>query len=596
MKIKLSDYVVDFLVKKNINTCFSVTGGGAMHLNHSFALNPKTKIVYNHHEQACTVAAESYFRLNNQIAIANVTSGPGGTNAITGVYGAYVDSIPMIVISGQVKLETTVYRSKQKLRQLGDQEINIIPLVSSITKYSTMITNPLRIKFALEKALHEASNGRPGPVWIDIPLDIQSKIIDTSLLKSYTPKSAVENTNIESKILRIYREINKSQRPVILAGNGIRLSDSFKEFNKLVSKLRIPVTTAFNGHDVISETSKLYIGRPGTVGDRAGNFTVQNSDLLIVLGSRLNIRQISYNYKSFARFSKIIYVDIDKTELCKETVQPFMKVECDLKFFINKMLSSITLLKKDFDSWIKWCRVRKNKYPVVLDEYSKSTKINPYYFVKVFSKLLKRNSIVVTGNGTAVVTAFQAFEIKNNLRLWSNSGCAAMGYDLPAAIGASVANSNKEVFCITGDGSIMMNIQELQTIAGYNLPIKVILLNNLGYSSIFQTQKNFFKGMEFGAGPNSGVSFPSFKDLCKGFKIKYQKCSNTKQLSNSLKKLIRSESSYFLELIIDQNQVFAPKLGAKQHPDGSITSPPLEDMSPFLSDDELSQNMLNKDK
>ena len=596
MKIKLSDYVVDFLVKKNINTCFSVTGGGAMHLNHSFASNPKTKMIYNHHEQACTIAAESYFRLNNKIAIANVTSGPGGTNAITGVYGAYVDSIPMIVISGQVKLETTVYRSKQKLRQLGDQEINIIPLVSSITKYSTMITNPLKIKFALEKALYEANNGRPGPVWIDIPLDIQSKIIDTSSLKSYAPKPAIKNTNIYSKILSIYKEINNSQRPVILAGNGIRISNSFNEFNKLISKLRIPVTTAFNGHDVISETSKLYIGRPGTVGDRAGNFTVQNSDLLIVLGSRLNIRQISYNYKSFARFSKIIYVDIDKAELCKETIKPFMKVECDLKLFINKMLSSINLLKKDFKPWIKWCRARKNKYPVVLGEYSKSKKINPNYFVKVFSKLLKRNSIVVTGNGTAVVTAFQALEIRNNLRLWSNSGCAAMGYDLPAAIGASIANSNKDVFCITGDGSIMMNIQELQTITGYNLPIKIILLNNLGYSSIYQTQKNFFNNMEFGAGPNSGVTFPSFQNLCKGFNIKYSKCTETKNLSNSLDRVIKSKSSYFLELMIDPKQIFAPKLSAKQHPDGTITSPSLEDMSPFLPEEELNANMLVTDE
>ena len=496
-----------------------MTGGGAMHLNHSFASNPKTNIIYNHHEQACTIAAESYFRLNNKIAIANVTSGPGGTNAITGVYGAYVDSIPMIVISGQVKLETTVYSSKQKLRQLGDQEINIIPLVSSITKYSTMITNPLEIKFALEKALFEATSGRPGPVWIDIPLDIQSKIIDTSSLKCYVPKLAIKKTNIQSKIASIYKEINKSQRPVILAGNGIRLSNSFIEFNKLVSKLRIPVTTAFNGHDVISETNKLYIGRPGTVGDRAGNFTVQNSDLLIVLGSRLNIRQISYNYKSFARFSKIIYVDIDRTELCKETIKPFMKVECDLKIFVNKMLSNINLLKKDFNSWIKWCRARKNKYPVVLEEYSKSKKINPYYFVKVFSKLLNRRSIVVTGNGTAVVTAFQALEIRNNLRLWSNSGCAAMGYDLPAAIGASIANSNKEVFCITGDGSIMMNIQELQTITGYKLPIKVILLNNLGYSSIFQTQKISLKVWNLVLDPKAVLAFHHLKNCVKDLKL-----------------------------------------------------------------------------
>ena len=596
MKVKLSDYVVDFLVKNKVCTCFSVTGGGAMHLNHSFAANKKMNVVYNHHEQSCTMAAESYYRLNNRISAANVTSGPGGTNAITGVYGAYVDSIPMIIISGQVKLETTVYSSKQNLRQLGDQEIDIIPLISSVTKYSTMVTSPSKIRYVLEKALFEATNNRCGPVWIDIPLDIQSSIIETSNLRGYKQRTIPTSSNINPKIKNIYSEINKSKRPVILAGNGIRLSDSHSVFKKLVSKLKIPITTAFNGHDVIEESNQFYIGRPGTVGDRAGNFAVQNSDLLIVLGSRLNIRQVSYNYKSFARFAKLIYVDIDKNELNKETLNPYMKVQCDLKIFIDKMLTKTSLLKKNFKPWVIWCKERKDKYPVVLKKYSQSNIINPYYFIKLLSKKIKSNSIIVTGNGTAIVTAFQAFEIKKGLRLWSNSGCAAMGYDLPAAIGACIANSNREIYCITGDGSIMMNIQELQTITGYNLPIKIILLNNLGYSSIFQTQKNFFNNMEFGAGPNSGVTFPSFQILCKGFDIKYSKCSKTKNLSNSLDRVIKSKSSYFLELMVDPKQIFAPKLSAKQHSDGTITSPPLEDMSPFLPEDELNANMLVKDE
>jgi acetolactate synthase-1/2/3 large subunit len=593
--IKLSDYVAQKIVDYEIQHVFMVTGGGAMHLNHSFGSHKKLNCIFNHHEQACAIGAEAYARLSNRLAVVNVTSGPGGTNAITGVYGAYVDSIPMLILSGQVKWETTVRSTGLPLRQYGDQELDIEELVRPITKYCFMVTDPESIRYHLEKALYLATSGRPGPVWLDIPLNVQASKIDPEKLKGFDTKEIKEpwkKTDLAKSAKIILEKIYQAKRPVIFAGGGVRLSGQHKNFIKLVEKLGIPIVTGWNAHDVIWNSHPQYAGRPGTIGDRAGNFTVQNSDLLLILGSRLNIRQVSYNWKSFARAAYKIWVDIDPLELQKPNVKPDMPVLASLADLIPALLNgSYEGASSQHKEWLAWCKERQKRFPIVLPEYWNNDRVNPYCFMDVLFKQLKEGQIIVTGNGSACVVSFQAADLKKEQRLWTNSGCATMGYDLPASIGAHKA-SGKSIICLAGDGSIMMNLQELQTIAGENLPIKIFLLNNNGYVSIFQTHRNFFNGVEVGGGPESGVTFPNFERLSLGFSIPYLKCENHQSLEKNISKTLKTQGPIICEIIIDENQIFSPKLGAKQHSDGRITSPPLEDLSPFLSKDILKENMI----
>ena len=593
--MKLSDYVAQKLVEFGIRHVFMVTGGGAMHLNHSFGTHKKLECIFNHHEQACAIGAEAYTRLSNHLAVVNVTSGPGGTNAITGVYGAYVDSIAMLVISGQVKWETTVRSTGLALRQYGDQELDIEELVRPITKYCYMVTEPDSIRYHLEKALYLATSGRPGPVWLDIPLNVQASKIDPEKLKGFDPREIEEpwkKTDLKKSAQSIFEKINRAKRPVVFAGSGIRISDQHKEFIELIDTLGIPVVTGWNAHDVIWNAHPLYAGRPGSIGDRAGNFVVQNADLLLILGSRLNVRQVSYNWQSFAREAYKIWVDIDPLELQKPNVKPDMPILASLADLIPALLKETYQgTTKEHKTWLQWCKERQKKYPVVLPEYWNNERVNPYCFMDVLFKQLNPGQIVVTGNGSACVVGFQAANLKKEQRLWTNSGCATMGYDLPASIGAYKA-SGKSVVCIAGDGSIMMNLQELQTIAGENLPIKIFILNNSGYISIFQTHRNFFNGVEVGGGPKSGVSFPNFERLSFGFDIPYFKCEKHDSLEDNIHKTLVQKGPVICEIMIDENQIFSPKLAAKQHPDGKITSPPLEDLSPFLSREELKENMI----
>jgi acetolactate synthase-1/2/3 large subunit len=589
--MKLSDFIAKRIFELNINHVFMVTGGGAMHLNHSFGSHPEIETTFNHHEQACAIAAESYYRVNNKLAVCNVTSGPGGTNAITGVHGAFVDSIGMLIISGQVKYETTVKSTKLPLRQYGDQELDIIELVKPITKYAAMVNKAEKIKYELEKAIYFATHGRPGPSWIDIPLDIQSVDINPDKLIGFFPNMININNNLSNDVNFIYKKINEAKRPVIYAGNGINLSGQKKNFKKLVNKLKIPVVTGFSAHDLIETDNNYFVGRPGTIGDRSGNFAVQNSDLLIVLGSRLNIRQVSYNWKSFARKSYIIWIDVDPIELEKPSVKPNYPVVADLKDFIPKILKS-TYIVTGKEEWVKWCKDRYFKYPIVIEDYWNNKSINPYCFFSRFWKYLPENKIVVTGNATACIISFQTAQIKSGQRLWSNSGSAMMGYDLPAAIGAYKASNASQIICITGDGSVMMNLQELQTISSNKMNIKIFLINNSGYASIAQTQKNFFDGKEIGSGPKSGVKFPSFKKISHAFEINYLSCKNHKELDDKILKTLEGNKPTLCEIFTDKNIAFAPKLSSKKHSDGTITSPFLEDMSPFLSEEELKSNML----
>jgi acetolactate synthase-1/2/3 large subunit len=594
--MKLSDYIAQKVVEYGIKHVFMVTGGGAMHLNHSLGTHKDLECIFNHHEQACAMGAEAYYRLSNRLALVNVTSGPGGTNTITGVYGAFVDSIGILVISGQVKFETTVRSTGLPLRQYGDQELDIEELVRPVTKYCVMVTEPGLIRYHLEKALYLATSGRPGPVWLDIPLNVQAAQIDPDTLIGFDPAELTEpwkSTDLVGASKAILEKISNAKRPVILAGGGVRLSGEHEAFIQLVDKLGIPVVTGWNAHDAIWNAHPNYIGRPGTIGDRAGNFAVQNADLLLILGSRLNIRQVSYNWKTFAREAYKIWIDIDENELKKPTVLADMPVLASLSDLLPVLLDQAYLgVTKEHQEWLTWNKKRQQSYPVVLPEYWHNDRVNPYCFMQALFQQLPEGQNIVAANGSACVISFQAAELKPKQRLWTNSGCASMGYDLPAAIGACIASGKEPTVCLAGDGSIMMNLQELQTMVGLQLPIKLFILNNSGYVSIFQTQRNFFNGDEVGAGPKSGVSLPNFERLSAGFDIPFVKCSNHQEMAHKIAEVMAITGPVICEVIIDEEQSFQPKLSSKQLADGRIVSPALEDLSPFLSREELNENMI----
>jgi len=596
-KVKLSQWLAEWLADHGIEQIFMLTGGGAMHLNHSLGTHPRLRTMFTHHEQALSMAAEAYYRLTNRLAVVNVTSGPGGTNAITGVYGAYVDSIGMLVISGQVKYETTVRSTGLPLRQYGDQELDIEQLIRPITKYAVMVTDPKTIRYHAEKAIHLARSGRPGPVWLDIPLDVQAAMIDPDDLPGFDPAELDEpwrRTDLPAAAEAILDKLRRAKRPVVFAGGGVRLSGAHADFLTLIERLGVPVVTGWNAHDALWNDHPLYCGRPGTVGDRGGNMVTQSADVLLILGSRLNIRQVSYNWRSFAREACKIWVDIDPLELAKPNVKPDMPVVADLAALIPALLAAPYEGPGEVHrEWLDWSRERVRRFPAVLPDYrSHGPNIHPYVGMDALFERLGEDDIVVTGNGSACVVSFQAAHIKRGQRLWTNSGCATMGYDLPAAIGVCAATQGRQrVIAIAGDGSIMMNLQELQTIAGYGLPVKIFLINNSGYVSIFQTHRNFFNGVEVGGGPKSNVTFPDFGKVAAAFGFTYLRAETHNDLPAAIDTALATDGPVLCELIVDEHVTFAPKLGAKAHPDGRITSPALEDLSPFLPREVLRENM-----
>lgn len=595
MKIRLADYVAGFLVKNGIERVFTVTGGGAMHLNDALGHCEGLKCMYNHHEQACAIAAESYARVAGKIAAVCVTTGPGGTNAVTGVMGGWLDSIPMLVISGQVRYDFTVRNSGLPLRQLGDQEFDITKTVSDMTKYCEMVTDKNKIRYCLEKALFFALNGRPGPCWLDIPLNIQSAYIETDELVPYVPS---ENPEVRPNIVKdcvidqVCAKLVSAKRPVIYAGSAIKMSGAYEAFLQLVDKLNVPVVLAYNSFDCLPFSHPLYAGRAGINGDRAGNFAVQNSDFLLSLGCRLSVRQVGYDYKNWARAAYTVVVDIDKAELSKPTLHIDLPVCADVFEFIGKMLKKPNLSLKN-DGWLDKCRDWVKKYPVVTQkQIDWEDKVNPYYFMKTLSECLPEGQVSVFGNGTACVTSSQTFLVKRAQRIVKNSGCAAMGYDLPAAIGAAVA-CGRDTVCVTGEGSLQMNIQELQTVVQNKLPVKLFIINNGGYHSIRQTQGNFFGPPLVGIGPESGdLSFPQLERLAWAYGIPYTSCHENQRVESTVKEFIATAGYGICEVFVSQNQRFEPKSASKKLADGRMVSAPLEDMYPFMARDEFLSNMM----
>ena len=605
MKQRLADYVADFLVAHGVTDCFSVVGGGAMHLNDALGHKEGLKVTYNHHEQACAMAAEAYARLDNRIAAVCVTTGPGGTNALTGVVGGWLDSIPMFIISGQVRYDTTAryaaqFTGEHLLRAMGDQEYDIVRSVAPMTKYAVMIEDPTQIRYALEKAWHLATTGRPGPVWVDIPVNFQGSFIETDLLEGYDP--ALDDALLppavsEETVRTILSKIKEAKRPVFHAGYGIRLSGAYETFRRVAKKLNIPIVTYWNAVDLIENEHPLYCGRAGNMGDRPGNWAIQNADLILAVGTRISIRQVGYNWKTWARAAEVIMVDIDQAELKKPTLHVEMPVWADAKDFLgcmDRLIGEDVPVSRALD-WLKTCQNWKEAYPVVQprqwEENGKTA--NVYAFVQYLSSRLPQNSLTAVSNGACCVVGNQAYVIQKGSRMANNSAIASMGYGLPAAIGTCIGGGRRTTICLEGDGSIMMNLQELQTILTNKLPIKIFLINNNGYHSIRITQTNLFKEhCKVGIGPESGdLSFPEFEKLAKAFGYPYYSASSNAQMKEVVDQVLSTDGPVFCEIFTDTTQVWEPKSSTKRLADGTLVSPPLEDLAPFLPREELEKNM-----
>ena len=602
MKQRLADYVADFLVAHGVTDVFSVVGGGAMHLNDALGHNDGLKVTYNHHEQACAIAAEAYARLENRIAAVCVTTGPGGTNALTGVVGGWLDSIPMFVISGQVRYDTTARYAQrftgEPLRAMGDQEYDIVKSVEPMTKYAVMIEEPGHIRYALEKGWHLATTGRPGPVWIDIPVNYQGCFIETDELQGYDPTeddAKLPPPVDDATIQLVLEKIRRAKRPVFHAGYGIRLSKGYDAFRRVLEKLNIPIVTYWNAVDLIEDEHPLYCGRAGNMGDRPGNWAIQNADLILAVGTRISIRQVGYNWKTWARAAEVIMVDIDRAELKKPTLHVEMPVWADAKDFLTKLDAAAEPQVFKSRAWIEKCQHWKHDYPAVLprqwEENGKTA--NVYAFVRYLSSRLPENSLTAVSNGACCVVGNQAYVIQKGSRMANNSAIASMGYGLPAAIGTCIGGGRRETICLEGDGSIMMNLQELQTILTNNLPIKIFLINNSGYHSIRITQTNLFgHHTRVGIGPESGdLSFPVFEKIAKAFGYRYYSAASNAEMMRVVNEVLGLEGPVFCEIFTDTQQVWEPKSSTKRLPDGTLVSPPLEDLAPFLPREELEKIM-----
>lgn len=590
--MRVCDYIAKFLVNQGVKDVFMVSGGGLMFLTDGLACNKDIKVTCCHHEQAVAMAVCAYAKYKG-FGCGYVTTGCGGTNAMTGLLNAWQDNTPCIFISGQCKRKETLQNVGVKTRQIGVQEADIVTLVSSITKYSVMINDPNDIKYHLEKAIYLAKSGRPGPVWIDVPMDVQSAEINEDGLRGFSPaelyKEKEEATVNEIKSLKA--DILKAQRPIIIAGQGIRLSGAIELFDKFVHRYNIPFVTSRMGLDVLPTEDDLYIGRIGNKGTRAGNFAVQNADLVLVLGSRLSVSSTGQQYEFFARNAKVIVVDIDKYEHTKNTVHIEQVINADVSDVLRKLELPDDI---DYKEWAAKCKHWKDKWPVCQKEYyDDPTGINMYVFVEELSKALKEDSVVIGDAGSAVYVPPQGLRTTSKHQRYITSGAQAeMGFSLPAAVGVCVARENKEVLAITGDGSLQMNIQELQTLKHYKLPVKLFVWNNDGYLSIRATQRKFFKGRYIGTDETSGVSFPDLAKLVPAYDLRYVKISNAKELPEKLKEVMEYDETVVCEVMTIRDQAVIPTISSKKAEDGRLVSMPPEDMYPFLDREELAEEMI----
>ena len=597
MRIKISDWIAQYLVEQGVKYNFTVPGGGAMHMNVSFGHQEGLKNIFVHHEQTAAMAAESYYRTTHELPLVCCTTGPGGTNTLTGVLGAWLDSIPMLVISGQVRYATTARAAGIPVRAMGDQEYDITPAVSHMTKYAEMIIEPKSVKYHIQKAMYLATHGRPGPVWLDVPLDVQGGYIDDSEFYDFDPaelKDEIVPKVTESQISEVINKIKVAKRPVLYLGSAIHTIDELKFTRELVHKLNIPVVIAYDAPDLMPTDDDLYVGIGGLLGSRPGNWAAQNADLILSIGCRLSCRQVGYNVHSWAREAFVIMVDIDKYELIKPSIHVEMPIHADAKDFIHRLDEALETPLINHQDWVDKCNQWKKDYPVVTEKhYQNKGLANAYCFLNEVSRQAPDNQVIVLGNGT-VEACLHALYIKDNTRVICNSGAASMGYDLPAAIGACFAQNKKDTICLTGDGSIQMNLQELQTIVFHKLPIKLFVVNNQGYHSMRQTEGNLFpEYSKIGIGPESGdLSFPNMSKIVEAYGIPYMSASTNDEVKDIIGKVFSTDGYVMCEIFVDINQKFEPKSATKKLEDGTLVSPPLEDLAPFLPREELEKIMI----
>ena len=597
--MKLSDYVFKFIAEQGVKHVFYLPGGGAMHLVDSLGKCNDFEKICCLHEQAVAVAAQSYAMHTNNLGVGLVTTGPGGTNAITGVCAAWIDSVPCLFISGQVK-RSDMMKGK-KIRQLGIQEADIVTLVNSITKYAVTIMQPELIRYHLEKALYMAKNGRPGPVWLDIPLDVQGSIIDEASLKGFTlaeiKEKKADMSSIKNAVKKIVRLLNNAERPVIIAGDGIKIAKAKELFLDIIKKLDIHVIPTWKAMDIIYEEHELYAGRGGILGERSANLAVQNSDLLLCIGSRMDFTQTGFDTKSFARAAKKIVIDIDKNEIKKLDFHIDLKIVADAKIVLEEIAAQLNNIKiKDRSFWKEKIKGWRKKYPIVAEEYlNKTGLVNPYALVDVLSRVATSEDIInPCCAGTATEYNFQAFKIKENQKFITNHGLGPMGFELPSSIGACLANNRKRTICVTGDGGFQLNIQELETLHRLNLPLKIFIMNNNGYSSIRTMQETHFNGNYVGNDPSSGLTLPDIISVAAAYKIKAIRINDASELELKIKEALDFSGPVICDVMVIPGFKVSPKVTSQRKEDGTMVSKPLEDQWPFLERKEFLSNMLIK--
>ena len=594
--MRLADYVIEFFEAQGVEHVFTVSGGGSIFLCDALAQAKKMKYVACHHEQAASMATEAYARVRNGLGVTLVTTGPGGTNAVTGVAGSWLDHVPHITISGQVFLGQTISRHPGT-RTIGIQEINIVDIVKTITKYAVMVEDAQEIRYHLEKAVYLATHGRPGPTWIDIPGNIQNSKINPATLRGFDPAEYVVKTDSDlvEKVSEVVRLLKSARRPLVHVGQGVRIARAETEFFQIVERYQIPFVTARNMNDCVDSSHELYVGRPGTFAQRGANFAVQTSDVYLAIGTRLGLAQTGYNGKDYARNAKIVMVDIDQAELDKDILNLHLKVQTDAKLFLQELSRQLSLTKIATQQWSDWqgqCQKWKKKYPVVLPEYrNQAGSVNSYHFIDLLSEALTPEDVVVTDMGFAFQNTHQAFRIKKGQRVFTNGGLASMGWGLPAAVGACFGNGKKRTICLGGEGGLLMTIQELATIMHHKLPVKVFVFNNGGYLTIKQTQELGFEGRLMGSTADSGISFPDFMKLAEAHGFKGVRLNSHEGLKKRIEEVISTDGPVLCELMMDHNQLQAPKAINRRNPDGTMKPTLLEDSFPFLDPKEVEKNL-----
>jgi len=589
--VLLSDYVIDFLANIGVRDIFLVSGGGIMYLLDSVGRSARIRYYCNYHEQACVAAAEGYARLQNKIGVCLVTTGPGGANAVSAIPGAFVDSVPLMVICGQVKRE--LIADYQRIRQVGPQEGNIVGMAKPVTKYAVSVQDPQSIRYELEYAYHQAVSGRPGPVLIEIPVDVQGAMIDPQTLHGYDPSPTEPwRESLSANVDRVIETIRGSKRPVLVCGNGIHRAGAQQQLRALLEVLPIPVVLPLTAKDILEEDHPCNAGIFGTAGQRRANFVVQGSDCLLALGAGLNVQKIGFNVSGFAPRAKKIIVDVDDAQLNYQVVRPDVPVQADLSAFLPLLTERLS--KAPYVTpyqWLNTCQYFASRYPVVVEDYfADPLHVNSYVFMDHLADALTADDILVTGNALDTTSYFQTFRVKKGQRTM-NSGWGAMGWCLPMTVGACIASGKRRTICATGDGSFQFNSQELLTMAHYNLPVKIFVLNNQGYSNIRATQNSFFEGRYVGADYESGITNPNFECLSAAYGFKYSSIRTNSELKDGIKAVLDMPERCICELNISAKQGIWPKASAFRRPDGTFESRPLEDMAPFLPREELAENM-----